>query len=249
MKKLIFLLIMIIPLLGISQTKYLVQNGEIVATVLPYTYSRPTGETVFGYNKLPEAELYADGWRNGSVPTYDPATQRLGQRYYNEAMDAVTWVVIDKTPEELAAEREAEIQAKEDEIDVMAVKRLLQKTVETSLNYDSLTTQQIADLTTIYPQYRPGKSYIAGEVFALDSLLFRVIQAHTSQADWIPTEVPALYKKFTPPGQIAEWVQPTGSHDAYNIGDKVSFNGQNYESLINGNVWSPAAYPAGWKKL
>ena len=47
----------------------------------------------------------------------------------------------------------------------------------------------------------------------------------------------------------AEWVQPTGAHDSYKKGDRVRFKGKNYESLMGGNVWSPAAYPAGWKEL
>lgn len=249
MKKLILFLVILFPVLGFSQVKYLILDGEIIKRGIPYTFTRTTGETVIGYRNLQDSIQYADGWRDEIIPSYNTTTQRLGQRYYNEAMDAVTWVVIDKTPEELAAEREAENQAKEGEIDVMAVKRLLQKTVETSLNYDSLTTQQIADLTTIYPQYRVCKSYMSGEVFALDSLLFRVIQPHTSQADWLPESTPALYAKFTPPGTIAAWVQPTGAQDAYQMGDKVLFNGSTYESLINSNVWSPADYPAGWKKL
>lgn len=45
------------------------------------------------------------------------------------------------------------------------------------------------------------------------------------------------------------WVQPTGAHDAYNIGDRVSFEGKNYESLLNANSWSPSVYPAGWKAI
>lgn len=49
------------------------------------------------------------------------------------------------------------------------------------------------------------------------------------------------------PEQPPEWVQPTGSHDAYNTGDLVTFEGQVYRSLIDGNVWSPTAYPAGWE--
>lgn len=49
--------------------------------------------------------------------------------------------------------------------------------------------------------------------------------------------------------QVSEWKQPTGAHDAYNTGDRVTFNGQVYESLINGNVWSPADYPAGWQEI
>ena len=48
------------------------------------------------------------------------------------------------------------------------------------------------------------------------------------------------------PETPAEWVQPTGGHDAYNIGDRVTFEGNIYESLIDANVWSPTAYPQGW---
>lgn len=42
--------------------------------------------------------------------------------------------------------------------------------------------------------------------------------------------------------------QPTGAHDAYKMGDRMTYNGAVYESTINGNVWTPDAYPAGWKK-
>lgn len=43
--------------------------------------------------------------------------------------------------------------------------------------------------------------------------------------------------------------QPSGGHDAYKKGDRVTFNGAVYESTIPNNVWSPADYPQGWKKL
>ena len=46
-----------------------------------------------------------------------------------------------------------------------------------------------------------------------------------------------------------EWVQPTGAHDAYQTGDTVTFEGQEYVSLIDGNTWSPTAYPQGWEKI
>ena len=48
---------------------------------------------------------------------------------------------------------------------------------------------------------------------------------------------------------VPEYVQPAGGHDAYNAGDRVLFNGEVYESIIAGNVWTPEAYPAGWKKV
>ena len=47
----------------------------------------------------------------------------------------------------------------------------------------------------------------------------------------------------------AEFVQPSGAHDAYNLGDRVSYNGKVYESVINGNVWSPDVYPDGWNEI
>ena len=49
------------------------------------------------------------------------------------------------------------------------------------------------------------------------------------------------------PEEWPAWVQPTGAHDCYNTGDKVTYNGQHYVSKIDGNVWSPDAYPAGWQ--
>ncbi len=46
-----------------------------------------------------------------------------------------------------------------------------------------------------------------------------------------------------------EWKQPLGAHDAYKTGDRVTFEGKVYESTIDGNVWSPAVYPAGWTEV
>jgi hypothetical protein len=62
---------------------------------------------------------------------------------------------------------------------------------------------------------------------------------------WAP---PVGWREVVAEGYPA-WVQPTGAHDAYAIGNRVSFNGANYESKINGNVWSPAVYPAGWQLI
>lgn len=48
---------------------------------------------------------------------------------------------------------------------------------------------------------------------------------------------------------VKEFVKPTGAHDAYKKGDKVVFEGDCYESLLDANVWSPAEYAQGWRKL
>lgn len=72
---------------------------------------------------------------------------------------------------------------------------------------------------------------------------------------WEPTAQSAEWEEIDeqgnvvvpPPNEYPAWKQPTGGHDAYKIGDKVTFEGKRYTSKINGNVWSPTAYPAGWQ--
>lgn len=81
-----------------------------------------------------------------------------------------------------------------------------------------------------------------------EAQLYQVIQAHDVQADWTPDTAVSLYKKvgITAAG-IPIWTQPLGSNDAYMKGDEVSYNSVVYISQIDNNVWSPDAYPAGWK--
>lgn len=65
-------------------------------------------------------------------------------------------------------------------------------------------------------------------------------------AQW--EEIDAQGNVVIPPvEEYPVWKQPTGAHDAYKIGDKVTFEGKRYTSKINGNTWSPTAYPAGWQ--
>ena len=52
-----------------------------------------------------------------------------------------------------------------------------------------------------------------------------------------------------PVNEYPEYIQPSGAHDAYNIGMGCTFNGEKYICLINGCVWDPITYPAGWQKV
>ena len=49
--------------------------------------------------------------------------------------------------------------------------------------------------------------------------------------------------------EYPEYVQPTGGHDAYKVGDKITYKGKKYECLIGGCVWNPDGYPQGWKEI
>lgn len=114
---------------------------------------------------------------------------------------------------------------------------------------DELTADELFEMIDLYPSHEIGKSYVVGDVFKYEGKLYKVVQEHTSQDDWLPSANLALYLNLMPDNVIPEWVQPTGSHDAYNIGDKVIFEGVLYESLIDGNTWSPTDYPTGWKLI
>lgn len=48
---------------------------------------------------------------------------------------------------------------------------------------------------------------------------------------------------------VPEYVQPTGTHDAYQTGDRVTFDGAVWESVIDNNTWSPVDYPQGWREV
>lgn len=111
----------------------------------------------------------------------------------------------------------------------------------------------------LIPDWVEWTEYRTGEYLVYDGKIYRVVQSHRSQNDWLPDEVPALYtlanKTSTDPenpdddGEFPEWIAPTGGHDAYNTGDKVMFEGKAYESTMDGNTWSPTDYPQGWKEL
>ena len=96
---------------------------------------------------------------------------------------------------------------------------------------------------------RLGEEVVAGDEVTHLGVTYQVIQPHTLSACWVPGQVPALYKVKPAPGEEwPEFVQPTGAHDAYNKGDKVTSKGEHYISLIDANVWAPDTYPAGWEK-
>ena len=95
-----------------------------------------------------------------------------------------------------------------------------------------------------------GVQYAKDDRVRYEGTLYKVLQAHTSQAGWTPTAAPSLFAKVLIPvaGEIPDWEQPD-STNPYMKGDRVRYNGKVYESLIDNNVWSPDAYPAGWKLI
>ena len=78
------------------------------------------------------------------------------------------------------------------------------------------------------------------------------------QIDALALRVKALEEATEPTdpeNPVEEWpeyVQPTGSHDAYHTGDKVTYNGEHYICIAPDGVavvWAPDVYPAYWEKV
>jgi hypothetical protein len=116
---------------------------------------------------------------------------------------------------------------------------------------DSVKIFDAADEYGIKFPELPNKGEVKrGEVYTLNGEVVRIIQSHdrATVSHYNPKDIPALYL-FRPVSGCPEWKQPTGAHDAYNIGDCITYKGTKYESVINANVWSPETYPAGWRKL
>ncbi len=118
----------------------------------------------------------------------------------------------------------------------------------------SLDDEKAMEVATIYDPWAVGRSYSVGEFVTYgengvgDPQLYKVVQAHTAQADWTPDAAASLFVAIgLDESGHPVWSQPTGAHDAYNKGDIVNYNGTLYRSLVDGNVYAPDAYPAGWE--
>lgn len=129
-------------------------------------------------------------------------------------------------------------------MDIIADARAFRAKLNEALN---LIPEEDDDaMAALFIPWKVGVSYSIGDKVQYAEKVYKCVQAHTSQADWTPDVTPALWT-HTSTEEWPEWVQPTGAQDAYNIGDKVTYQGHHYISTIDGNVWAPDAYPAGWQ--
>ena len=119
----------------------------------------------------------------------------------------------------------------------------------------NLSDEQALQVPLMFPKWQVGKAYVVGDRILYLGVLYKVLQAHTSQQGWEPDIAPSLFAKNLivkdEQGEqvdIPEWEQPD-STNPYMTGDKVRFEGKVYQSLIDNNVWSPTGYPQGWEEV
>lgn len=103
----------------------------------------------------------------------------------------------------------------------------------------------------LYPMWSPdNREYKVGDRVRYNEILYKVLQDHYSRVTWEPDVAPSLFARvlIPDPEVIPVWEQPS-AENAYMTGDRVHYPGADdpvYRSLIDNNVWSPEAYPAGW---
>lgn len=112
-----------------------------------------------------------------------------------------------------------------------------------------LPDEEAVKIPLMYGEWNPnGYKYKKGNRFTYNDKFYKVLLDHTSQADWTPDTASSLYVEISDPSvEYPDFKQPTGAHDAYAKGDKVTYNGKHYISTMDNNVWSPDSYPQAWQ--
>jgi hypothetical protein len=96
---------------------------------------------------------------------------------------------------------------------------------------------------------KPENSYVPLQN-QIDTLFTNVKEMGTTILDLIARIVTlegGEVETEEPTEEYPPYVQPTGAHDAYKVGDKITYNGKKYECQKDNCVWNPDDYPQGWK--
>lgn len=137
-------------------------------------------------------------------------------------------------------------------MDKKLIAQQMNRFIQMTIGNANLTDEQAMEVADLYPAWQVLKAYAVNEIVKYGvnesgkTQLYKVLQEHTSQADWTPDSAVSLYKAigYTEEGVVI-WTQPLGATDAYQLGDIVQHNDQLWKSTIANNVWEPGIY--GWE--
>lgn len=142
---------------------------------------------------------------------------------------------------------EAEIQNQE------AQKAMEMLNMDFQAQVQTLPDEQALLVPSVFPLWQVEVAYEVDFKVRHKDILYKVLQAHTSQADWTPDVAVSLFAKVivgeVDPGTgeqvVLDWIQPD-STNPYMKGDRVIFEGVVYESTVDNNIWAPNVYSQGW---
>ena len=121
---------------------------------------------------------------------------------------------------------------------------LLRKLIEKACI--SLNDEDALEGVELFPQWVTDKAYEVNDRVKFENVLYKCVQAHTSQEDWTPDKTPALWARVSVE-EWPDWIQPTGAQDAYMTGYKVKHNEKKWVSTSDYNIWEPGVY--GWEEV
>ena len=207
-------------------------DGKLVYA--PKNYLTDDNRMIFNFNNNVEL-MKNNGFKEVEdiVPSYDATTHYVIKVGYDEGEDKIV-VNYEVLKKELT----------------YAEKLMSQQELAMSFLADNLTDEQAVQVPLIFEAWQVGVNYKVGKKLVYEEVLYKVLQDHTSQETWTPKDAPSLFARVLVDdgGAVLDWVQPD-STNPYMKGDRVKFEGKIYESLIDNNIWSPTAYPAGWKEI
>lgn len=113
---------------------------------------------------------------------------------------------------------------------------------------DQMADEDILKYPDFVQKWEADTLYQTGKRLAYDEVIYKVLQDHTSQAEWAPDVSPSLFAKVLIPdtGTIPEWEQPE-STNGYMTGDKVTHGDKTWVSTCDNNVWEPGVH--GWTEV
>lgn len=210
-------------------------NGELIAA--PQDLVLEDGKIIVNFNRS-IAKMLEHGYRPviDSKPGYDVDTQYC--RFVNYT-DNGRYIRAEYTVENIEFS-ELEIQTQE------AQKAMEFLNIDLQEQIQMLPAEQALEVSSLYPDWMVGVDYKVGYMVNYEGVLYKVLQAHTSQADWTPDVAHSIFAKVLVGDEVQEWEQPEATNP-YMKGDRVMYKGVMYESVIDNNVWSPEAYASGWK--
>ena len=123
-----------------------------------------------------------------------------------------------------------------------ALRRMIEKAVISLDDTDAL------EAVELFPSWQESRDYVIDDRIRYDNVLYKCLQAHTSQSTWIPPDSPSLWVRVDNPAEeYPEWIQPLGSTDAYPLNAKVTHNDKHWISQYDANIWEPGVF--GWNEV
>ena len=242
--------VILMPIFNLEEVDYYFPE-DYIEHILEEEQPEDLQEFLKDYNFLPKMNCETPKDRMIETPFTDGM--------YKPRWNGTEWID-EITQEELdARQEEADAQQRVMTFEAMSMKlehteKVVNEFIKQFILADNLTDEQKGVITSQYRKIGVGDTVYPNEIVNINGELFKYVQPNEVEIvteSWLTDA--SLFTPFlqaeTDDGipVVEEFKQPTGEHDAYQTGDKVLFDGDVYESIIDNNIWSPADYPQAWE--